>query len=242
MNATARGKVRAEPGAKRIRAYLDGKLVADTTKPLLVWEIPYYPTYYVPAADISAELVPTGETQHSPSRGDGQVHDVKVDGRIAEDAALTFPDSPMEELQGHVRLDWESMTWFEEDEEVGVHPRDPYTRIDVLPSSRQVKVLAGNQVLAETDRAHVLFETGLPPRWYLPKVDVRMDLFEPSDTKTQCPYKGTASYYSAAVGDGTITDVAWWYPTPLEESQRIAGLVSFYPDKVSILVDGEPAA
>lgn len=241
MSTTARGKVRAEPGAKRIRAYLDGKLVADTTKPLLVWEIPYYPTYYIPEADISAELVPTGETQHSPSRGDGQVHDVKVNGSIAEDAALTFPNSPLEELQGHVRLDWEAMTWFEEDEEVGVHPRDPYTRIDVLPSSREVKVLVGDQVLAETDRAHVLFETGLPPRWYLPKVDVRMDLFAPSDTRTHCPYKGTASYYTAAVGDETVTDVAWTYPTPLEESQRIAGLVSFYPDKVTILVDGEPA-
>jgi uncharacterized protein (DUF427 family) len=208
---------------------------------LLVWESPYHPTYYFPAADVRAELTPTGETTRSPSRGDGVIHDVAVAGITAAGAAVTIPDSPIEELRGHVRLDWDSMTsWFEEDEQVFFLPRDPYTRLDILPSSRPVKVLLGDEVLGESTRAHVLHETGLPPRWYLPQVDVRMDRLEPSDTATHCPYKGTASYLATEI-DGEVTDVGWTYPTPLPESQRIAGLVAFDDRKVTVLVEGEPA-
>jgi uncharacterized protein (DUF427 family) len=239
-STTTRGRVRVEPSPKRVRVYLDGHLVADTAHPLLVWEVPYYPTYYVPTADVRAELVATGKTTHSPSRGDAHHHDVKVGSVVAPDAALVHPDSPIEQLRHHVRLDWDAMSaWFEEDEEVFVHPRSPTTRIDILPSSRHVQVVAGDTVLAESDRAHVLHETGLPPRWYLPKLDVRMDLLQLSDTVTRCPYKGTTVHYASQVG-GELIDVAWSYPTPLPESERIAGLVSFYDDRVRVLVDGEP--
>jgi len=236
-NATAaRGKVRIEAGAKRVRAYLAGHLVADTTRPLYVWEIPYFPTYYLPAADVVATLVDTGEITRSPSRGDGHQHDVKVASATAPGAALTFPDSPFEELRDHVKLDWDAMdAWFEEDEEVFTHPRSPTTRVDILPSSRHVKVLKGDEVLAESTKAHVLHETHLPPRWYIPKVDVRMDSLTLSETVTHCPYKGTTVHYSST--DGT-KDIAWSYPAPLPESIRAAGLVSFYPDKVTVLVDG----
>ena len=237
---TARGRVRIEPGAKRVRAFLQGHLVADTIHPLYVWEIPYYPASYVPRDDIVVELVDTGEITRSPSRGDGHHHDVKVATTVAEGAALTFPDSPFEELRGHVRLDWDAMTsWFEEDEEVFTHPRSPTTRIDVLPTSRHVQVRLGDEVLADSTHAHVLHETLLPPRWYIPKVDVRMDLLSPSETVTHCPYKGTTVHYTAPV-DGEATDVAWSYPTPLPESIRVAGLVAFYDDKVTVLVDGLP--
>lgn len=244
MNAAsnARGRVRIEPGAKRVRAYLEGRPVVDTLRPLYVWEVPYYPAYYVPSADVSATLSPTGDVRRSPSRGDGHVHDVEVDGATAPGAALTFPDSPFDELRDHVRLDWDAMTgWFEEDEEVFTHPRSPYSRIDILPSSRHVVVSLGHAVLADSTRAHVLHETGLPPRWYLPKVDVRMDRLAVSDTVTHCPYKGTTVHFSAPSADGGgPVDVAWSYPTPLPESQRIGGLVAFYDDRVTVTVDGVP--
>jgi uncharacterized protein (DUF427 family) len=210
--------------------------VVDTTRPLLVWEIPYYPTYYLPVTDVRAELVPTGEVDHSPSRGDGEVLTVRTTTREAPGAAVRYADSPFEELRDHVRLDWGAMdAWFEEDEEVYTHPRSPYARIDILPTSRTVVVSLAGVELARTDRAHALFETGLPTRWYVPRVDVRMDLLAPSDTVTHCPYKGTTVHFST----GDVDDVAWSYPTPLPESERIAGLVAFYDDRVTVTVDGE---
>lgn len=244
MSASERGRVRVERGQKRVRAFLDGQLVVDTFAPLLVWEVPYYPTYYLPLDDVQAELVPTGDVDRSPSRGAGHRHDVKLpDGATAANAAVTFPESPLEDLHGHVRLDWDAMSsWFEEDEQVYVHVRSPYTRIDVLPTSRHVEVRLGDVVLADTTRASALFETGLPPRWYIPKVDVRMDLLVPSDTVTRCPYKGQASHYSARIGDEETADVAWTYPAPLAESQRIASLVAFYDRRVTVTIDGVPVA
>ena len=240
MSTETRGRVRTEPSEKRVRTYLAGHLVADTLHPLLVWEIPYYPVYYLPQADLRSdvELVDTGKVDHSPSRGDGRVHDVRVGDVVAPGAAVTYPDSPIEALRDHVKLDWNSMTsWFEEDDEVFTHPRSPYARIDILPSSRHVTVKVGDTVLADSVRAHVLHETGLPPRWYLPRVDVRMDLLSPSDTVTHCPYKGQASHFHADVDGATVTDAAWSYPYPLRESLQVASLVSFYPDKVTITVD-----
>jgi uncharacterized protein (DUF427 family) len=214
--------------------------VADTTHPLLVWEVPYYPTYYLPAGDVLAELVPTGEVDHSPSRGDAQRADVRVGDVTAPGAASVVPSSPIPELAGHVRIDWAAMdAWFEEDEEIFTHVRSPHARIDILPSSRHVRVTVGDLVVAESSRAHALFETGLPTRWYLPKVDVRMDLLVESPTVTHCPYKGQASHYSLRAGSTEVDDAAWTYPTPLPESLRVAGLVSFYPDRVTVEADGE---
>jgi len=239
----SRGRVRVERGAKRIRAYLGGHVVADTTEPLLVWEKPYYPAYYVPAADVRAELVPTGATEADPGRGEAQVLDVRVGGVEAPAAALRYDASPVEELRDAIRLDWAAMdAWFEEDEEVFTHPRSPYTRVDILPSSRTVRVEVGGVVIAETSQAMLLFETGLPTRYYLPKTHVRMDLLRPTATESHCPYKGQASYWSVAVDGDVREDAAWSYPTPLPESERVAGLVCFYPDRVDVFVDGRPAA
>jgi uncharacterized protein (DUF427 family) len=236
MATEQRGRVRVEPSAKRVRAFLGGEVVVDTTHPLLVWEVPYYPTYYLPVADVRAELVDTGKVDHSPSRGDGQILTVRTGAQEAAGAAVRYADGPFEELRDHVRLDWDAMdAWFEEDEEVFTHVRSPYARIDILPSSREVVVTRGAVELARTDGAHALFETGLPTRWYVPRVDVRMDLLTPSDTVSHCPYKGTAVHFSLA----DVDDVAWSYPTPLPESERIAGLVSFYDDRVTVTVDGE---
>jgi uncharacterized protein (DUF427 family) len=128
--------------------------------------------------------------------------------------------------------------WFEEDEEVFVHPRSPYTRVDILPSSRHVRVERDGVVLAESTHAHLLLETGLPPRWYLPKVDVRMELLHANDHTSECPYKGEARYWSAHVDGRVVPDIAWSYPTPLPESERVAGLVCFYNERVDLIVDG----
>ncbi|PRX47884.1 uncharacterized protein (DUF427 family) [Prauserella shujinwangii] len=240
MSSDGRGRVRVERGAKRVRVVFAGKVVADTTRPLLVWEVPYYPAYYVPRADVDTSLlVPTGETKRSPSRGDGVLSTLKVGDREAPAAATEYPDSPLAELRDHVRFDWAAMdAWFEEDEEVYTHPRSPYTRVDILPSSRHVRIEVGGVTVAESARPWLLFETGLPTRYYLPKTDVRLDLLEPSDTVTHCPYKGRAEYWSVRVGDEVLPDLVWSYRTPLPESARIAGLVAFADERVDTYVDG----
>jgi uncharacterized protein (DUF427 family) len=235
-----RGKIRIEPGAKRVRAYLGGEAVADTVRPVLVWEVPYYPTYYFPLADVHAQLLETdGPPAHSPSRGDGQTFTVKAGSREAPSAAVRYEHSPIEELRDLIRLDWDAMdAWFEEDEQVFTHPRDPYTRVDILPSSRHVRVDVDGVTVAESTSPRLLFETGLPARYYLPKTHVRLDLLIPTDSVSHCPYKGQAEWWSVGVGEHVYDDLAWSYPTPLPESQKIAGLIAFYNEKVDIYVDG----
>src|SRR3954451_229022 len=240
MTISQRERVRVEPGQKRIRAYLGGVVVADTTTPTLVWELPYFPTYYFPAADVAAGvLAPSDSTVHSPSRGDARVFDVRAGGKTAVGGAAQFAESPIEALRELVRFDWDAMdAWFEEDEEVFVHPRDPHTRIDVLGSSRHVEVTIGGVKVADSHQPRLLFETGLPALYYLPLTDVRMDLLRPSDTESRCPYKGTASYWSVVI-DGTVhEDVLWTYRAPLPESQKVAGLVCFYNERVDTVIDG----
>jgi uncharacterized protein (DUF427 family) len=235
-----RGGVRVEQGAKRVRVYLDGVLLADTTAPRYVWENPSFPAYYLPREDVRMDLLEeNGHTKHSPSRGDGVLYTARAGGKEAEDAALVYPDSPLDELRGLVRFDWAVVdNVFEEDEEVFIHPRSPYSRVDILPSSRHVEVSIDGTVVADTDQPLILFETGLPPRYYLPKTDVRMDLLTESDATSGCPYKGFARYWSFDEGATKLPDLVWSYPTPLPESQRIAGRVCFYNEKVDIKVDG----
>ena len=236
-----RGRVRVEQGDKRIRAYLGGEVVADTSRPLLVWEKPYYPAYYFPAADVRLDLLSEDEgVAHSPSRGDAKILTLRVGEHERPGAALLYEQSPFDELQNTVRLDWSAMdAWFEEDEEVFTHPRDPYTRVDILPSSRHVRIELDGVTIAESTKPTLLFETGLPTRYYLPKTHVRMDLLVPTATSSHCPYKGQAAYWSLRLGATVVQDIAWSYRTPLPESQKIAGLVCFYPDKVDVYVDGE---
>jgi uncharacterized protein (DUF427 family) len=236
----ARGRVRVEDGLKRVRVYLEGRVVADSLNTKLVWERPYYPTYYFPAADVDTSLlVATGETHRTPSRGESEIHTVKSGGSEAPNAARWYHESPIEDIKEHVTFHWASMdAWFEEEEEVYVHARDPYTRVDVLQSARHVEVFVDGMKVADSHQPRLLFETALPVRYYLPKTDVRLDLLEASDLKTDCPYKGTASYYSVDVGGSRHENVVWWYPQPVQESSGIAGYVSFYNEKVDIHVDG----
>ena len=206
--------MRTESGAKRVRAFLGGRAVADSHRVKLAWEVPWYPAYWLPEKDVDVAAVP--------------------------EAAVRRPPPEVDALAGHVHLAWEAMdAWFEEDEEVYVHPRDPYTRVDILASSRHVLVRAGGEVVAESHKPTLLFETGLPVRFYLPPTDVRRDKLRPSATTSQCPYKGTAGYWSVEAGGETFPDLAWTYRAPLPESVKVAGLICFYNERVDLVVDGE---
>jgi uncharacterized protein (DUF427 family) len=236
----ARGRVRVEACRKRVRALVRGRPALDTIAARYVWEAPYYPTYYVPVQDVAAQLRPTGRTSHSPSRGDAEQYDVVVDGAVSEGAALRYASSPIEELRELVRFDWGAMDeWLEEDEPVYTHARDPYTRVDILASSREVRLEVDGLVVAASSSPRILFETALPPRFYLPMTDVRMDLLERSGTFSHCPYKGTATYWSLAVDGRRYDDFVWTYRSPFPESQKVAGLLCFYNEKVDLYVDGE---
>jgi uncharacterized protein (DUF427 family) len=237
--APARGRVRVEPSPKRVRAYFAGTLVADSLAPLLVWEGPYYPIYYFPAADVLAKLEPTGRVEHSPSRGDAVVHDIVTGSGTAAGSARVLTDSPIEELRDTVRIEWDAMDdWFEEDEPVYTHARDPYTRVDILASSRHVRIEVDGVTVAETHSPRMLIESHMPTRYYLPITDIRVDLLRPSAAVTHCPYKGAATYWSIEVNGVTYDDVIWCYRTPLPESQKVAGLACFYNERVDLYVDG----
>ena len=239
MTVTTPHDIRVEHSRKRVRIFLAGELVADTTAPLLVWEVPYYPTYYVPAGDIVAKLVPAGSASDA-RLGDAELFTVQVPGGTAADrAARKYPASPARQLHDAVRFDWDAMSeWLEEDEPVYTHARDPHTRVDILASSRHVRVEIDGVPVADSRSPRILFETGLPPRYYLPLSDVRTDLLRPSSTISHCPYKGTAAYWSVDTGTALHEDVVWIYRTPLPESQKVAGLAAFYDEKVDVFIDG----
>jgi len=236
-----RGRVKVENGLKRVRVYLGGVPVADSTRVKMVWEKPYYPTYYFPPEDVHRDLlVATDESKRSPSRGTATVHDVVTERATAPGAAFVWDDAKIDEIAGYVSFVWHAMDhWFEEEEEVYVHARDPYTRIDVLQSSRHIEVVVNGEKVADSHQPRLLFETGLPVRYYLPKTDVRMELLTPTDTRTHCPYKGTASYWSVTAGGETFSDIAWGYTAPFAESAGIAGYIAFYNEKVDTHVDGD---
>jgi uncharacterized protein (DUF427 family) len=238
-----------ESSPKRVRAYLGGETVADSRRVRLIHQRGSLPAYYFPREDVRDELLePTDHTTHCPVRGEARYWTVRVGEKVAENAAWNYHDPPddVPDIGGLLSFRWSGMDrWFEEDEEVFVHPRDPYHRIDVLESSRHVEVRVGDVTVAESRRPVMLMETGLPVRYYLPKVDVRTHLLQPSDTRTECPYKGrTSAYWSAGdLGEGPgeeDQELAWCYDFPLEGLSRIAGRIAFYHERVELLVDGEP--
>jgi uncharacterized protein (DUF427 family) len=229
-----------EPVPRRIRATLGAVTVLDTIRALYVWEVPYYPQYYVPLADIrSGVLVPEGHTQHSPF-GRVEVHGLRLGEVYRPRAAKVVTEPAVAGLADAVRFDWAALdAWFEEDEQVFVHPRNPYVRVDALRSTRRVRVELEGVVLADTTSPVMVFETGLPTRYYLNRTDVRFEHLAATETVTACPYKGTTSgYWSAQVGDQVHRDVAWAYDFPTRQLLPIAGLIAFYNEKVDIELDG----
>jgi uncharacterized protein (DUF427 family) len=229
-----------EPVPRRIRAFLDGHRVLDTTRALYVWEWPGYPQYYIPTADIDpGVLVDECHTAQLP-RGLAHRYGLRV-GETVRPASVQIHAAPcLDGIAGTARLDWAAPdAWFEEDEEVFVHPRSPYTRVDALRSTRTVRVELDGVILAESSSPVMVFETGLPTRYYLNRTDVDFDRLRPTQTVTACPYKGrTSGYWSVRIGADVHPDLAWAYDFPTRQLLPIAGLVAFYNERVDILLDG----
>lgn len=228
-----------EPTDRWVRVELGGESVADSRRARL--RVEYgpraLPTYFFPEADVRPGCL-TNEREEDGRR----VWDVRAGDRHVADGAWAYASLPagLEGLAGHVTFVWHRMdAWYEEDEAVFVHARDPYKRVDVLASSRHVEIAVEGRIVADSRRPHLLFETSLPTRYYLPPEHVRMDLLEPSEFVSHCPYKGVARYWSIVVGDTRIEDVAWSYPEPIPENPKIADLIAFFNERVDVRVDGE---
>jgi uncharacterized protein (DUF427 family) len=234
---------RIEPAPRRVRATLGGRTVFDTTRARYVWEFPFYPQYYIPLEDVDPDLlVDEGHEQHL-TRGTARRHGLRAGGEERPGSVRVFGGDAPEGIAGSARFDWAALdAWYEEDEEVFVHPRNPYVRVDALRSHRHVRVMLDGHLLADTSAPVLLFETGLPTRYYIDRTDVTFAELRPSDTRTACPYKGvTSDYWSLRVEETTpkaSEDIAWSYSFPTRQVQPITGLVAFYNEKVDIEVDG----
>jgi len=234
---------RIEPTGRRVRAVVAGTTVADSTDVLLMIEPRHLPVYYFPIGDVRGDLLePTSKATHCPWKGDASYWTIRVGEQTRRNAVWGYQDPLPEaaEIKGHVAFYWNKVdTWYEEDDEVFVHARSPYHRVDVLNSSRHVRVVIGGETVAETRRPRLLFETGLPTRYYIPRADVRMDLLEPTGTLTQCPYKGQAVYWTVEAGGTVVKDAVWSYPFPIPECPKIEQLLAFFNERVDLYVDGE---
>jgi uncharacterized protein (DUF427 family) len=230
-----------EPVPRRIRAMLGGEVVLDTTQARYVWEWPKYPQYYLPVDALKpGVLVDEGHAQQT-RMGTAQRHGLRAAGVSRPGAARVYGQDAAAGLAGTVRLEWDALdAWFEEDEQVFVHPRSPYTRVDALRSTRTVRVELDGVVLAESSSPVLVFETGLPTRYYLNRTDVSFAHLEPTATVTACPYKGTTSgYWSIRVGETVHPDLAWAYDFPTRQLLPITGLIAFYNEKVDTFLDGQ---
>src|SRR5918912_428015 len=230
--------VRIEPTARRVRAFFAGEPIADSTHVLLAFEPRRLPVYYFPMRDVRMDLLePTAHSQAAPE-GPIARWSIEAHGRSVDNVAWSYrqPDEARAALADHIAFYWGKLdSWFEEDDEVFVHPRDPYKRVDVLNSSRHIRVVVAGETVAETRRPRLLFETGLPTRYYIPMLDVRMDLLIPSDKRTRCPYKGEAVYWSVKVGDTVEQDLVWSYPAPIPECPKIENLLAFFNEHVDAI-------
>jgi len=228
--------VHIEDVGPRIRVLFGGKFVVDTSRAKRVWEHPYYPFYYFHADDLSSSYLRPSDGPEIVE-GEKATYDLVVGDRVAERAVTKFATG---DVKGLVKIEFKAAdAWFEEEEEIFVHPKDPYKRVDVLQSSKHVVIKVGDIEVANTHQPRLLFETTLRVRTYIPKTDCRLDLLEHSDLTTKCPYKGVANYYSVRLSSGQLAEnVVWWYQNPVVECSAIKGYVAFYDEKVDVWVDG----
>jgi uncharacterized protein (DUF427 family) len=236
--------VHVSESPRHVRIFFNGETVADSKHAKLVRESDVLPIYYFPPADVRADfLTRTQRKSQCPYKGEADYWTLSVMGQQAENAVWSYP-SPLPDaagIAGHFAFEWSKMEkWMEEDEEIFVHARDPYKRVDVLASQRHVRVVIDGQTIADTRQPRLLFETHHPVRYYLPQEDVRMDLLVPSATRSRCPYKGPAVYWSVKVGGELFHDMVWGYPEPIPECPKIKGLLCFFHERgAEIYVDGE---
>lgn len=231
-----------EPVPRRIRGIKDGVVVVDTLAALYVWEWAFYPHWYLPAADVRTDLLhPEGDTRET-SRGRLVTQTLDTGTSREPEAADRVTEARNPLLADTIRFEWAAMdAWYEEDEEVFVHPRNPYTRVDALRSSRYVRIEVDGVLLAESSAPVLVFETGLPTRYYLDRTAVRWEHLVSTGLETACPYKGrTTGYWSARLGDTVHPDLAWCYDFPTRQLLPVAGLVAFLNERVDITLDGTP--
>ncbi|WP_197032379.1 DUF427 domain-containing protein [Bacillus sp. UNC41MFS5] len=235
--------IKIESTPRWVRVKFNGLEIANSKGVLVLHERGHLPVYYFPEKDVNKEvLVPTEKSSHCPLKGDASYWTIKVGDRTAENAVWSYqnPIPESKEVKGYFSFYWNQVdAWFEEEEEIFVHPRDPYKRVDALLSSRHIKIVLEGKTIAESKRPVIVFETGVPVRYYLPKEDVVQDFLEASNLKTRCPYKGIASYWSVKIEGKRLENIVWSYLNPIPEIPKIAGLLSFYNERVEIFVDGE---
>jgi uncharacterized protein (DUF427 family) len=235
-----------EPAPRRIRGYLGNELIFDTTAARYMWEVPYYPQYYIPVADVDSRFLSDEGAAQNTRRGPAHRHTLHAGGQTRPGAVRVYGNDAIPGLAGTARFEWSALdAWYEEDEEIFVHPRNPYARVDALRSHRHVRVSLEGVTLAETSTPVLVFETGLPTRYYIDRTDVRFGHLVPSDTETACPYKGvTSQYWSVQLGVGPIPadrqDLAWSYNFPTRQLLPVANQVAFYNEKLDLEVDGHP--
>jgi uncharacterized protein (DUF427 family) len=235
-------RITFERSPRRVRVKFNGETIADSSAAHLLFETRHLPIYYFPRGDVRMDLLRATEHHtYCPYKGTASYWSIAAGNRLSENAVWGYPE-PFDEvaaIKDYVAFYWDRVDhWFEEDDEIFVHARDPYKRVDVVNSSRPLQVIVGGETIADTRRARFLFETHLPTRYYIPPEDVRTDLL-PSEKVTSCPYKGTARYYSVKIGDQMFPDIVWCYPDPIPECPKIKGYLCFFNEHVDdILLDG----
>ncbi|MBI4528620.1 MAG: DUF427 domain-containing protein [Deltaproteobacteria bacterium] len=255
MSMEARVPLYGDPGhwihvsqsPRQVRVTFSGETIADSKQVKLLREAGVLPVYYFPPEDVCKKFLrETQQKSRCPYKGEASYWTVRIGDNVADNAAWTYftPLPEAEGLRGFFAFEWNKMdAWYEEDEEVFVHPRDPYKRVDVLQSKRHVVVRIAGDIVADTRRPRVLFETNHPVRYYIFPEDIRMDLLEASATKSRCPYKGRADYWSVRVRERLFKDLVWGYMEPIPECPKIKGLLCFFQERgAEIYVDDERIA
>ena len=235
-------RVDFEVSPRQVRVVFADVEIARSTAALIVRETAHTPVYYFPQSDVRMDLMAaTDHTTYCPFKGAASYWTIEAGQQVAENVVWAYCDPYVEVagLRNYVAFYWDRMdAWFEED--IFVHPRDPYKRVDAIRSRREVKVVVDGETIARSTNACFLFETGLPTRYYLPPDDIRSEVLIASETRTRCPYKGVASYYDVKIGDQTHDGLVWFYPEPIDECRKIKDLLCFYNERVdAIYVDGE---
>jgi len=233
-----------EDSRRRVRVVFADITIADSKRVMLLHEFGRLPVFYFPMEDVHMDVMEAVEHHtYSPLKGEASYWTIRVGDRVAEHAAWSYlnplPEGP--QIQGYMAFYWKQMdAWYEENEQVFAHARDPYKRVDILPSSRHVRIVLGGVTIADTVRPQILLETGLPIRYYIPEQDVHMELLEPTQTITRCAYKGKATYWSATIGERVFKNIVWSYREPLAACSPIANFLCFFNERVdAIYVDDE---
>ncbi|MBT4938814.1 MAG: DUF427 domain-containing protein, partial [Rhodospirillaceae bacterium] len=239
--------VHIEKSPRRVRVEWAGEVIADSTDTLLVRESNHVPVYYFARDAVRMDLLSkTEQSTYCPFKSQASYWSINVGGESLADAVWSYeaPFEEVSELKDYFAFYWNKMDrWLEEDEEIYVHPRDPYKRVDAIKSSRNVRVELGGETIAESSDATFVFETGMPIRYYLPMDDVKMEMLIRSDTSTRCPYKGQAFYWSVNAGGHVYDDIVWGYRDPLPEAPKLKNQLCFFNENVdAIYIDGEAEA